>query len=250
MNLILSFFILHWFLSLFFHTFFLHRFASHKMYETSKNWERFFYLCTWLFQGSSFLVPRAYGVMHRMHHAYSDTEKDPHSPHFFKDIYDMLKNTVIIYRSFLLNKNIPNEEFTKDYLPVWNKLDRFGHHTITRLSFIVIYTLIYWFFAPSFWWFLLLPIHFLMGPIQGAIVNWCGHKYGYRNFNSDDHSKNTGPFGFILLGELFQNNHHHSKSDANFAKKWFEFDLTYQIMRVFDFAGIIRLNKVSQSIIN
>jgi stearoyl-CoA desaturase (delta-9 desaturase) len=151
MNLILSFFILHWFLSLFFHTFFLHRFASHKMYETSKNWERFFYLCTWLFQGSSYLVPRAYGVMHRMHHAYSDTEKDPHSPHFFKDMYDMLKNTIIIYQSFLLNKNIPSEEFTKDYLPVWSKLDRFGHHIITRLSFIAIYTLIYWFFALSFW---------------------------------------------------------------------------------------------------
>jgi hypothetical protein len=46
------------------------------MYTTSKNWERFFYLTTWFVQGSSFLVPRAYGVMHRMHHVYSDTEKE------------------------------------------------------------------------------------------------------------------------------------------------------------------------------
>lgn len=97
----------HWFLSLFFHTFFLHRFASHKMYETSKNWERVFYLCTWFFQGSSYLVPRAYGVMHRMHHAYSDTDKDPHSPHFFTDIYEMMKSTITIYRSFLLGQNVP-----------------------------------------------------------------------------------------------------------------------------------------------
>lgn len=245
MVVILSFFILHWFLSLFFHTFFLHRFASHKMYETSKNWERVFYLSTWFFQGSSYLVPRAYGVMHRMHHAYSDTEKDPHSPHFFKDIYEMMKSTILIYRSFLLKKGIPDIEFTKDYLPVWDKLDRFGHHMLTRLSFIALYTLIYWIYAPSLWWFLLLPIHFLMGPIQGAIVNWCGHKYGYRNFNSTDQSKNTGPWGFILLGELFQNNHHHAKHDANFAKKWFEFDLTYQVMRVFNLIGIIRLNKVA-----
>ena len=50
------------------------------MYTTSKNWERTFYLTTWLVQGSSFLVPRAYGVMHRMHHTYSDTAEDPHSP--------------------------------------------------------------------------------------------------------------------------------------------------------------------------
>lgn len=84
---ILVFFFTHWFGSLFFHSFFLHRFASHKMYELSKNWERFFYLSTWFVQGSSYLVPRAYGVMHRMHHEYSDTEEDPHSPHFFKDVY-------------------------------------------------------------------------------------------------------------------------------------------------------------------
>ncbi|HJY23269.1 MAG TPA: hypothetical protein VJ279_10310, partial [Hanamia sp.] len=83
MTAILIFFFCHWFFSLFFHSFFLHRFASHKMFTTSKNWERAFYLMTWFTQGSSYLVPRAYAVMHRMHHAYSDTEKDPHSPHFF-----------------------------------------------------------------------------------------------------------------------------------------------------------------------
>jgi len=61
------------------------------MYTTTKTREKFFYLSTWLVQGSSFLVPRAYGVMHRMRHVYSDTEKDPHSPHFFKDIYQMMR---------------------------------------------------------------------------------------------------------------------------------------------------------------
>jgi stearoyl-CoA desaturase (delta-9 desaturase) len=81
-----------------------------------------------------------------------------------------------------------------------------------------------------------------MGPIQGAIVNWCGHKYGYRNFISIDQSKNTGPWGFFLMGELFQNNHHHDRADANFAKKWFEFDITYQIMRVMNRARIITIN--------
>jgi len=24
----------------------------------------------------------------------------------------------------------------------------------------------------------LLPVHFLIAPIQGAVVNWAGHKYG------------------------------------------------------------------------
>ncbi len=241
MLVILLFFFTHWFLSLFFHSFFLHRFASHKMYTISKNWERTFYITTWLVQGSSYLVPRAYAVMHRMHHTYSDTEHDPHSPHFFKDVYQMMRSTILIFRSFLSGKNLPDAQFTKDYLPVWDKLDKIGHHSLTRFLFMAAYTSIYIIFAPSYWWFLLLPIHFLMGPIQGAIVNWCGHKYGYSNFDNGDQSKNSSPWGVFLMGELFQNNHHYDKADANFAKRWFEFDLTYQIMRGFNAIGIIKL---------
>lgn len=211
------------------------------MYTTSKNWERVFYFTTWLVQGSSFLVPRAYAVMHRMHHAYSDTEQDPHSPHFFTDVYQMMRSTILIFRSFLTGKNLPKAQFTKEYLPIWDKLDRFGHHSLVRFVFIAAYTGVYVLFAPSYWWFLLLPIHFLMGPIQGAIVNWCGHKYGYSNFDNNDHSKNSSPWGIMLMGELFQNNHHHAKDDANFAKKWFEFDLTFFFMRGLNAMGIIKL---------
>ena len=238
---ILCFFLGHWFLSLFFHSFFLHRFCSHKMYTTSKNWERTFYLTTWFVQGSSFLIPRAYGVMHRMHHTYSDTEQDPHSPHFFKDVYQMMQSTVRIFRSFVTGKRMPDEQFTKEYLPVWDRLDKFGHHWLTRLFFIVGYTAFYIYFAPNIWWFVLLPVHYLMGPIQGAVVNWCGHKYGYSNFDNGDHSKNSSPWGIFLMGELFQNNHHFAKDDANFAKKWFEFDLTYFIMRGLNRVRIIKL---------
>jgi stearoyl-CoA desaturase (delta-9 desaturase) len=41
----------------------------------SKFWERFFYLFAYITQGSSYLSPRAYAILHRMHHAYTDTEK-------------------------------------------------------------------------------------------------------------------------------------------------------------------------------
>jgi stearoyl-CoA desaturase (Delta-9 desaturase) len=241
MWIILTFFFAHWFSSLFFHSFFLHRFASHRMYTTSRHGEQIIYLLTWLSQGSSFLVPRAYGVMHRMHHRYSDTDKDPHSPYFFADVWHMMLHTARIFRNFVKGTDLPDPVFTTEYLPSWDRLDRVGNHVITRILFGAFYCAFYVVFAPNIWWALLLPLHFLMGPVQGAIVNWCGHKYGYRNFNNADHSKNSTPFGVIMMGELFQNNHHQDKDNANFARRWFEFDLTYIIMLGLDRIKIIRL---------
>ncbi len=78
--IILVFFVLHWQISVFFQTFFLHRYGAHRQFTMSKGWERTFHFLTWLTQGPSYLTPRAYAILHRMHHAYSDTEKDPHSP--------------------------------------------------------------------------------------------------------------------------------------------------------------------------
>ena len=241
MTAILIFFFTHWFLSLFVHTFFLHRYASHQMYTTSKSWEKVFYAATWFLQGSSYLVPRAYAVMHRMHHTYSDTEKDPHSPHFFKDIWHMMKHTYAIYQSFRTGEKLPDEQFTKEYLPVWEKVDRIGNSMIARVCFGAAYVTFYIVFAPNLFWFLLLPIHFLMGPVQGAIVNWCGHKYGYRNFNCTDQSRNTTPWGILLMGELFQNNHHEDGQNANFARKWYEIDITFQVMRFLHVIRVIQL---------
>ena len=124
---------------------------------------------------------------------------------------------------------------------MWNRLDKFANHSITRLTFAVLYIAFYIFFAPNYWWFLLLPLHFAMGPVQGAIVNWFGHKFGYRNFDNGDHSKNTTPWGFVMMGELFQNNHHKYKESANFAQRWFEFDTTFLVMKALHYIGIIKL---------
>jgi stearoyl-CoA desaturase (delta-9 desaturase) len=153
----------------------------------------------------------------------------------------MMLHTAAIFRGFVSGKNLPEAQFTKEYIPMWNRLDKLGHHTLTRLAFGGLYTAFYVAFAPNYWWFLLLPLHFVIGPIQGAIVNWFGHKLGYSNYDNGDHSKNTTPWGFVMMGELFQNNHHKYKESANFAQKWFEFDTTYLVMKVLHYIGIIKL---------
>lgn len=212
------------------------------MFKMNKFWERFFYLLLLISQGSSFLNPRAYAILHRMHHAYSDTVKDPHSPHFFKDVFGMMIATKNMYLAYLLHKIEPEPAFRGNY-PEWPIIDKIGDSWFWRLACAAFYIWFYVTFATQWWMFLLLPIHFLMGPLHGAIVNWCGHKYGYSNHDNDDHSKNSLPWDFLLMGELFQNNHHKKPNSPNFATKWWEFDPTYPLMKVMHWLRIIKIRK-------
>lgn len=239
------FFVGHWVLSLFMQTFFLHRYAAHRMFTLSKGWERFFYVLTFVFQGASFLTPRAYAILHRMHHAYSDTPKDPHSPRNHSNVISLLASTWRNYAGFAYFRTEPEARFAGGY-PEIKWLDRMGSVWPTRLVWGALYTLFYFKFATSPWQYLLLPMHYFMGPLHGTIVNWCGHRYGYRNFNSDDDSKNTLIFDFLTLGELFQNNHHRYGQAPNFAVRWFEIDPAYQVMRVLNWLKIIDLGKAPQ----
>jgi stearoyl-CoA desaturase (delta-9 desaturase) len=213
------------------------------MFKMEPFWEKFFYLILLISQGSSFLNPRAYAILHRMHHAYSDTEKDPHSPHFFKDVFGMMIATKNMYMNYLKHKIEPEPAFRGNY-PEWPLVDRIGDSWIWRISCGLFYIGFYIAFAEYWWMFLLLPIHFLMGPLHGAIVNWCGHKYGYANHDNDDHSKNSLPWDFLLMGELFQNNHHKKPNSPKFSSKWWEFDPTYPVMKVLHWMHIIRIRKV------
>lgn len=239
---VILFFVAHWALAIFVQTFFLHRYAAHKMFTMNKGWERFFHLATFIVQGSSYLDPRGYAIMHRMHHAYSDTVKDPHSPHNYRGrlaLPSMVLSMWQEYGAVSYGGPAPESRFDGD-APVWPTLDRIGQAWAYRLGWAFIIFAIYALLATAWWQFLLLPIHWVMGPIHGAIVNWCGHRYGYRNHPTNDQSRNTLPVDFLCGGELFQNNHHRHSRRPNFATRPWELDPTYQVMRLLAALRIIR----------
>ena len=237
---IIIFFIAHWYLSLFSQTFFLHRYAAHKMFTMSKGWEKFFYFFTYITQGSSFLSPKAYGIMHRMHHAFADTENDPHSPSYSHNLFDMMWKTKKNYNDLLYDRADIDAKFKKN-VPNWMFMERLGASWISRVGWGAFYTLFYIQFATSPWQFALLPIHFLMGPVHGVIINWFAHKYGYRNFEVNDTARNLLPFDFLMMGESYHNNHHKLGGRANFGIKWHEFDPTYPIILMLNSLKIIKL---------
>ncbi|WP_017731925.1 acyl-CoA desaturase [Nafulsella turpanensis] len=243
MKIILLFFIAHWYLSLFFQTFFLHRYAAHQAFTMSKFTEKVFFVLTWVFQGSNYLSAYGYGIMHRMHHAFADTPDDPHSPKYDESIWKMMWKTKTIYSAITSKSMKVEERFTKD-VPEWEAFDSFARSWVSRLIWGAVYVFIYWQFATAWWLWLLLPIHFLMSPIHGAIINWFAHKYGYTNYKVGDTSKNFLPFDFLMMGESYHNNHHKHGNRANFGGvRWHELDPTYLVIVLLDKTRIIRLKK-------
>ena len=246
MTAVILFFAASWYLSLFFQTFFLHRYAAHKAFTMSKRTEKVFYVLTWFFQGPNYLSAYGYGVMHRMHHAFADTPEDPHSPKYDESIWKMMWKTKTIYSGITNKTTTVDKRFTEG-VPEWDSFDKFARSWVSRLAWAGLYIAFYWYFAPVWWLWLLLPVQFIFAPIHGAIINWFAHKYGYRNFEVGDTSRNFLPFDFLMMGESYHNNHHARGNRANFGVKWHELDPTYVIIKLLDKFGIVEI-KQSKSI--
>lgn len=241
---ILIFVLVLWYGGLFFQSFFLHRYAAHQTFTMSKIMERITFVLTWIFQGSSYLSAYGYGIMHRMHHAHTDTEKDPHSPSHDANLFAMMWKTKTIYQDINLQRMSIDQRFMKN-IPQWKSFDQFASSNFSRIFWISAYITFFVVFVTSWWQWLLLPVILLMAPIHGVIINWFGHIYGYENYTMKNTSKNIFHFDFLMMGEGYHNNHHKNSSSANFGVKWHEVDITYLIIRLLNAVGCIQLKKAT-----
>jgi stearoyl-CoA desaturase (delta-9 desaturase) len=207
----------------------------------SKKMEKVTYVLTWLFQGSNYLSAYGYGIMHRMHHAFADTEKDPHSPKYDENLFAMMWRTKSHYQD--INKELitVDKTFTQN-VPQWRAFDKVASSMTSRIVFTLLYVLFFAYFASDWWQWLLLPVVVLMAPIHGVIINWYAHIYGYVNFKVSDTSKNLFPFDFLMMGEGYHNNHHKDSTRANFGGiRWHEIDPTYIVIKGLNKVGLIKL---------
>ena len=148
------------------------------------------------------MSPRAYAIMHRMRHAYTDTEKDPHSPSFSSNIFSMMWKTKDIYASIVSGKFLVGQRFTKN-LPEWSKFDKSGNSPASKILWVAAYITFFILFASSLWWFLLLPVVLVMGAFHGAVINWFAHKVGYVIFKLKNTSHNLLFIDVLMLGESY-----------------------------------------------
>ena len=64
------------------------------------------------------------------------------------------------------------------------------------------------------------------------LVNSATHFCGYRNFDCPDLSRNCWWVAILSFGEGWHNNHHAFPHSARHGLRWFEFDITWQHIKL------------------
>jgi stearoyl-CoA desaturase (Delta-9 desaturase) len=202
-----------------------HRYFAHRSFRTGRVFQ--FLLA---FGGGSAVQK---GVLwwaghHRIHHRFTDTERDPHTPRkgfwwshvgwiLSDETSDAPANSMKDFERF------PEIRFISkhDWIPTW---------TLAVVCFLVAG-------LPG------LLIGFFLSTVvlwhTTFMINSLAHVLGSRRFDVADTSRNNPFLAVLTLGEGWHNNHHHAAYVARQGLRWWEIDVTWYVLVVLERLGII-----------
>jgi stearoyl-CoA desaturase (delta-9 desaturase) len=166
---------------------------------------------------------------HRRHHQCSDTGEDPHSPHHQgTGILGLLRGIWHSHVGWIFQFDIPNlERYVKDLVLVGLVIPAVLGGLLTLSWMGVLFGLL---------WGGLVRIFFIH-HITWSINSVC-HIWGRRPYPSNDESRNNFLFGILGLGEGWHNNHHAFPTSARHGLRWWEFDISYLLIRGLALLGL------------
>jgi stearoyl-CoA desaturase (delta-9 desaturase) len=203
-----------------------HRYFSHRTYKTSR-WFQFV-----LALGATTTAekgPLWWAAHHRVHHKLSDQPGDIHSV--------VQSGFWWSHMGWILSRDLEATDYSriKDFTkyPELVRLDKLWMVppvAVGVLAFVIggFYGLVWAFAIPQ-----VLCWH---GTFT---INSLSHLWGRRRYKTDDDSRNNPVLAVITLGEGWHNNHHHYQVSARNGFFWWEYDVTYYVLRAFSFVGLV-----------
>lgn len=195
-------------------------------------------------------TPAKWVAIHRMHHASSDDQPDPHSP---------LVNFLWSHFGWLCVNNSQThslsaiEKFSKDLLrdPFYMYFEKrpLTHVYIALLQmpvFFVLGMLIEYFLGGSDRMIQMGMSMMIWGVFVRLVAVWhitwsvnsLSHLFGYQNYETGEHSKNNWFVALLTVGEGWHNNHHHDPSTACLQHRWWEIDISYLEIKLLEKFGL------------
>lgn len=177
--------------------------------------------------------PLSWVTTHRIHHAFTETDRDPHSPRngtYWAHIGWIFRGTA---------QNQPRSAMQR-YCPDFAN-DRF-HQVLDR-----------YYYVPTI--FLAVGLFFigglsmvLWGVFLKTVINWhftwlvnsATHLWGTRRFETRDDSRNNGLIAAVTFGEGWHNNHHAYPRSAKHGLAWYEFDINWMEIRLLEILGLAK----------
>ena len=215
-------------------TLFLHRAQAHRALDFHPVLSHFMRFWLWLTTG---MVTKQWVAVHRKHHRYSDRYKDPHSPHV-DGIWRVLFTGAVLY-----SKAVKDQDMVTFYgrgtPDDWIEENLYSKHS--RLGIILMLIIDVAVFGA--WGFLIWGIQMIWIPFWAAgVINGLGHWIGYRNEQTRDHSHNLVPWGILVGGEELHNNHHTSPGSARLSRRWWEFDIGWMWIKIFESLKLVTIH--------
>jgi stearoyl-CoA desaturase (Delta-9 desaturase) len=220
-----------------------HRLFTHRAFE-AKPWVRhsFAVLGSMAVQGSVI----DWVADHRKHHAFTDTDGDPHSPHGHGEgLRGALSGLWYAHMGWLLDTQgqATKRRFAPELLedPVMRRIN-YAFLPLVGLSLLL----------PAALGFLLTGT--LAGALTGLVwgglvriflvhhitwsINSVCHFFGRRRFEVDDHSTNVFWLAIPSLGESWHHNHHAFPRAAQQGMRWWEIDISAAIITLMEKLGL------------
>lgn len=204
----------------------LHRYCSHRAFKTSRVVH--FLLaaagCVALQKG-----PLWWSIHHRLHHRHSDEPGDPHSPVVDGFLYG---HVGWLFANDLMH---PDESVVHDLKKypelVW--LDR-----LWMVPGLLVAAAC---FAIGGWGLLVYGYCLSVAAIFQITfaVNSVGHLFGPQRFQTGDGSRNNFVLGLLAMGDGWHNNHHRAPSSARHGFAWYEYDMSYMVIRAMALVGLV-----------
>jgi stearoyl-CoA desaturase (delta-9 desaturase) len=210
---------------------YLHRALAHRSLRLHPAAELAFRVALWLTTGMS---RQQWVAVHRKHHAYTDSEGDPHSPRLLGFWHVQLFNVAYYMRE--ARNAETRQKFAPDLRP--DRLDRvlFSHG---RLGVWVGLGLLC--AVLGLWPGLIAGVlHailyvFVIAPLINALGHWRGTK------NFENTATNSRVLALVTGGESLHNNHHAHPRSAKFSMRRSELDPAWPLIRFLTATGLVEV---------
>jgi stearoyl-CoA desaturase (Delta-9 desaturase) len=203
-----------------------HRYFSHRSFKTSRAFQ---FVLAVVCQMSAQKGVLWWAAHHRQHHRFSDRDGDLHSP--------TLRGFWWSHVGWILARDYAATrlDMVKDLAryPELRWLNRY--HVLPVLGLGALMFLVGG--LPGLYWgWVVMTVLLWHGTFT---VNSLAHVWGRRRFQTTDTSRNNLWLALLTLGEGWHNNHHYYQSSARQGFYWWEVDVSYYVLKVWQALGLV-----------